>query len=56
VTGTGIAGQFVDAIHPHTTQRAVAVTAPTATRRLPPAREHGIATLHPTMVAPVNDP
>ncbi|NQX26123.1 Gfo/Idh/MocA family oxidoreductase [Microbacteriaceae bacterium VKM Ac-2854] len=49
VIGTGIAARFVHAIHAHTTQRAVAVTARDAEKTQAFAQEHGIATVHATV-------
>jgi predicted dehydrogenase len=56
VIGTGIAKSFVGAIHAHTEQRAVAVTArdPQKTRAF--ADEHGIPTVHATVAELVSDP
>lgn len=56
VIGTGIAGQFVNAIHRHTGQRAIAV----AGRDLPKTRafaaQHGIDTVHENAAALIADP
>lgn len=46
VIGTGIADQFVHAIHAHTVQRAVAVTARDAAKTRAFAERHGIARVH----------
>ena len=56
VIGTGIADRFVHAIHAHTAQRAVAVTArdPEKTARF--AEEHGIGTVLPSVDALVHSP
>lgn len=56
VVGTGIAGRFVEALHAHTTQRAVAVAARDAVRTRAFADEHGIATVHPGASALIADP
>jgi predicted dehydrogenase len=56
VIGTGIAGRFVHAIHAHTTQRAVAVTARDEAKTRAFASEHGIPTVHGNPTALVNDP
>lgn len=49
IIGTGIADKFVHAIHAHTTQRAVAVTARDAAKTRAFAEEHGIPTVHATI-------
>jgi predicted dehydrogenase len=54
--GTGIAGPFVSALHAHTSQRAVAVTARDRGRTEAFARRHGIATVHASVAALVDDP
>jgi len=56
VIGTGIADQFVHAIHTHTTQRAVAVTARDTTKTRAFAERHGIARTHDSVDALVADP
>ena len=55
VIGTGIAGSFVDAIHAHTGQRAVAVAARDTTKTQAFATDHDIATVHPTPTALIED-
>ncbi|GAB3391404.1 Gfo/Idh/MocA family oxidoreductase [Humibacter soli] len=56
IIGTGIAQQFVSAMHAHTHQRAVAVAArdPQKTRAF--AAEHGIEVVHDDTSALVTDP
>ncbi|NQX11552.1 Gfo/Idh/MocA family oxidoreductase [Microbacteriaceae bacterium VKM Ac-2855] len=49
VVGTGIADKFVNAIHAHTTQRAVAVTARDAAKTQAFADAHGIPTVYATL-------
>jgi predicted dehydrogenase len=56
VIGTGIAGSFVRAIHEHTTQRAVVVTARDQAKTTAFAAEHGIPRTAPSVEALVNDP
>ncbi|MCJ1698077.1 Gfo/Idh/MocA family oxidoreductase, partial [Rathayibacter caricis] len=56
VIGTGIAARFVHAIHAHTTQRAVAVTARDAEKTRAFAQEHGIPTVHDSVEALLADP
>ncbi|MEV5042084.1 Gfo/Idh/MocA family protein [Microbacterium sp. LMI1x-1-1.1] len=56
VIGTGIADQFVHAIHTHTTQRAVAVTARDTTKTHAFAERHGIARTHDSVDELVADP
>ena len=56
VIGTGIAARFVHAIHTHTAQRAVAVTARDAARTAAFATEHGIPTVLPSVDALVTSP
>ncbi|WP_029149611.1 Gfo/Idh/MocA family protein [Microbacterium indicum] len=56
VIGTGIAGRFVHAIHAHTAQRAVAVTARDAAKTRAFADEHGIARVHDSVPALLADP
>ncbi|OOB90085.1 Gfo/Idh/MocA family oxidoreductase [Rathayibacter sp. VKM Ac-2630] len=56
VIGTGIAARFVRAIHAHTTQRAVAVTARDAEKTRAFAQEHGIPTVHDSVEALLADP
>lgn len=56
VIGTGIAGKFVHAIHAHTEQRAVAVTARDRVKTEAFAAEHGIARVLPSIEALVADP
>jgi predicted dehydrogenase len=56
VIGTGIAGPFVNALHAHTTQRAVAVAARDAAKTAAFAREHGIGTVHDDVTALIDDP
>jgi predicted dehydrogenase len=56
VIGTGIAGSFVGAIHAHTRQRAVAVTARDASRTAAFAAEHGIPAVLPSVEALVGSP
>lgn len=55
VVGTGIADQFVSAIHSRSVQRAVAVTARDAAKTRAFAEKHGIATVHPSVDALVAD-
>lgn len=54
IIGTGIAGRFVDAIHAHSTQRAVAVAARDSARTQAFAAEHGVPTVSPTASALMN--
>jgi predicted dehydrogenase len=56
VIGTGIAGPFVSALHAHTNQRAVAVTARDKVKTEAFARKYGIATVHPDPSALTSDP
>jgi len=56
VIGTGIAGPFVGALHAHTRQRAVAVTARDAAKTEAFARTQGIGTVHRSVSALVEDP
>jgi predicted dehydrogenase len=56
VIGTGIAGRFVHAIHTHTAQRAVAVTARDSARTARFAEEHGIPAVLPSVEALVTAP
>lgn len=56
IIGTGIAQRFVHAIHTHTTQRAVAVTARDAEKTAAFATEHGIPTVHPSVADLLADP
>jgi len=56
IVGTSIADRFVDAIHRHTTQRAVAVTARDEERTADFARRHGIAAVRPSLDALLDDP
>jgi predicted dehydrogenase len=56
VIGTSIAARFVHAIHTHTAQRAVAVTARDAERTARFAEEHGIAAVLPSVEALVSSP
>lgn len=56
VIGTGIAGKFVHAMHAHTAQRAVAVTARDRAKTEAFAAEHGIARVLPSIEALVSDP
>jgi predicted dehydrogenase len=56
VIGTGIAGSFVGAIHAHTSQRAVAVTARDAAKTAAFAAEHGIPAVLPSVEALVTSP
>lgn len=56
VIGTGIAGRFVHAIHTHTAQRAVAVTARDADRTARFAEEHGIPAVLPSVDALIASP
>ena len=56
VIGTGIAGRFVGAIHAHTSQRAVAVTARDAAKTAAFAAEHGIPAVLPSVEALVTAP
>ncbi|MBO0985799.1 Gfo/Idh/MocA family oxidoreductase [Rathayibacter sp. SD072] len=55
VIGTGIAARFVHAIHEHTAQRAVAVTARDAAKTRAFADEHGIGTVHDSVEALLAD-
>lgn len=56
VIGTGIADRFVHAIHTHTAQRAVAVTARDTDRTRAFADAHGIGRVHASVDALVADP
>ena len=56
VIGTGIAGRFVNALHAHTGQRVIAVTARDAAKTQAFARERGIATVHGSVSALIEDP
>ncbi|WP_082498953.1 MULTISPECIES: Gfo/Idh/MocA family oxidoreductase [unclassified Rathayibacter] len=56
VIGTGIAEQFVSALHVRSTQRAVAVTARDVEKTREFAERHGIPTVHDSIEALVNDP
>jgi predicted dehydrogenase len=56
VIGTGIADRFVGAIHAHTAQRAVAVTARDAEKTARFAEQHGIAAVLPSVEALVSSP
>jgi len=56
VIGTGIADRFVGAIHAHTAQRAVAVTARDAERTAAFAQRHGVPRVLPSVEALVTDP
>lgn len=56
VVGTGIADRFVAALHAHTAQRAVVVTARDRGKTQAFATTHGIATVHPSLSALVADP
>lgn len=56
IVGTGIADRFVHAIHAHTGQRAVAVTARDAAKTRAFADTHGIARVHTTLDELVADP
>ena len=56
IVGTGIAAKFVHAIHAHTAQRAVAVTARDAAKTRAFADEHGIASVHGTLDGLLADP
>jgi predicted dehydrogenase len=56
VVGTGIADAFVSAIHAHTTQRAVAVTARDPAKTAAFASRHGIPTVHADLDALLADP
>lgn len=56
VIGTGIAGKFVTAIHRHTPQRAIAVTARDAAKTSAFAAEHGIDRTVSSVEALVTDP
>ncbi|CAL8973167.1 Inositol 2-dehydrogenase/D-chiro-inositol 3-dehydrogenase [Propionicimonas sp. T2.31MG-18] len=51
VIGTGIAGRFVDSLHSHTTQRAVAVAARDLDRTEAFAREHSVERVFGTTTA-----
>ncbi|NHI16088.1 Gfo/Idh/MocA family protein [Microbacterium excoecariae] len=55
VIGTGIAGRFVGAMHAHTAQRAVAVTARDAEKTRAFAAEHGIDRVHASVADLVAD-
>lgn len=55
VVGTGIADQFVSAIHSRSVQRAVAVTARDAEKTRAFADKHGIPTVHASVDALVAD-
>jgi len=56
VIGTGIAAQFVAAMHEHSTQRAVAVTSRHPEKAAEFAAAHGIAAVHDSVEALVADP
>ncbi|MWV58882.1 Gfo/Idh/MocA family oxidoreductase [Rathayibacter sp. VKM Ac-2754] len=56
IIGTGIADQFVGALHVRSTQRAVAVTARDAEKTREFAERHGIPTIHDSVEALVSDP
>lgn len=56
VIGTGIAGNFVKALHSHTAQQAVAVAARDAAKTRAFASEHAIATVYPDASALIDDP
>lgn len=56
IIGTGIAGRFVHALHAHTAQRAVAVTARDAARTQRFAADHGIPAIHHRPSALMSDP
>jgi predicted dehydrogenase len=56
VIGTGIADRFVEALHAHTTQRAVAVAARDAAKTQAFADRHGIAAVSTGTSALINDP
>jgi predicted dehydrogenase len=56
IIGTGIAGKFVHAIHAHTTQRAVAVTARDAAKTQAFADEHGIDAVYSSLDELLADP
>jgi predicted dehydrogenase len=56
VIGTGIAGRFVGAVHAHTSQRAVAVTARDAAKTAAFAAEQGIPWVAPSVEALVTAP
>ena len=56
VIGTGIAGNFVKALHSHTAQRAVAVAARDAARTQAFAKEHGIDAVHTDVSGLIADP
>ncbi|MFK4761527.1 Gfo/Idh/MocA family protein [Microbacterium sp. ZW T5_45] len=56
IVGTGIAQRFVHAIHTHTAQRAVAVTARDTAKTAAFAAEHGIPTVHSSVADLVADP
>lgn len=55
VIGTGIAARFVHAIHAHTGQRAVAVTARDREKTAAFAREHGVDRVHDTVEQLLSD-
>jgi predicted dehydrogenase len=56
VIGTGIAGQFVNAIHRHTGQRATAVAGRDIEKTRAFAGQHGIDTVHENADALIADP
>ncbi|WP_375386885.1 Gfo/Idh/MocA family protein [uncultured Amnibacterium sp.] len=56
VIGTGIADRFVTALHAHTAQRAVAVTARDVAKTRAFAHRHGIGTVLPSVEALVASP
>ena len=56
VIGTGIADRFVTALHAHTAQRAVAVTARDAAKTAAFASRHGIGAVLPSVEALVTSP
>ncbi|MFJ6453833.1 Gfo/Idh/MocA family protein [Paenarthrobacter sp. NPDC091669] len=56
IVGTGIAASFVHALHAHTAQRAVAVTARNAAKTQKFAAEHGIPVVHHSSSALIADP
>ena len=56
VVGTGIADRFVHALHAHTGQRAVAVTARDADKTRAFADAHGIGRVHRSVADLVGDP
>ncbi|HEY3546561.1 MAG TPA: Gfo/Idh/MocA family oxidoreductase [Propionicimonas sp.] len=56
VIGTGIAGNFVTALHSHTAQRVVAVAARDAAKTQSFASDHGIGTVHPEASALIASP